>query len=600
MNEDSQPENQPDPASSDASWLENTRQRLEQMGSTDAVVLQDIIREGLQRMEQLPPGNPLLAGSLLLAVAEAQFNLALSQENKARYLAGLAEGRRSCEEAARQALADGNGVACRLLPRAITLLTALYKAAPELRQTGLAESLQYLASQLDQELVEQKFLREQALRRLQTARLMLASSEGLSLPDRRILYSQAASEMLDAGELYLEAGDQDMLLQVQDDLQVLQRSLNDPALPLPKLALFSKPLLEDALLPPLSSDMGTDSRSMPALQVEQELEEPFAQTIPPPPASRRTSPLRWVISIAGLMVSCLMMTCSSVSLISSLTTAKASPTLDVSFYLAQTEIAGRQIALAQTSTAMAMPQATMTSSPTAAPSPTQTEPAAIPPTAAIQPTLTLEPVSTTALTGSQELQDKRMFDDFSSDALGWPVFDDGQTILKYENEAYYFQIATADYSDWAYMPVDFIPNEMEFDVQGPPGLQDGTFGVYCQYQDEQNYYYAEFDLQTNTYVIGQVVNGENTPLTEPDTAGQYWRSAAMLKSPPTATNHIGIGCYLNEIALFINNEYVDLVTVIQPFDNPGEAAFFVYTFHYADENGYTVLFDNVEVWQPVQ
>ena len=172
--------------------------------------------------------------------------------------------------------------------------------------------------------------------------------------------------------------------------------------------------------------------------------------------------------------------------------------------------------------------------------------------------------------------------------------------LKYENEVYYFQITTADYYDWAFIPVDFIPYEMEFDVQGPPGLQDGTFGVYCQYQDEQNYYYAEFDLQTNTYVIGQVVNGEITPLTEPDSAGQFWRNAAMLKSPPTATNHIGIGCYLNEIALFINNEYVDLVTVTQPFDNPGEAAFFVYTFNFADENGYTVFFDNVEVWQPVQ
>ena len=341
-----------------------------------------------------------------------RLNLALSQENKAQYLAGLAEGRRSCEEAAEQALADGNGVACRLLPRAITLLTALYKAAPELRQAGLAESLQYLASQLDQKLVEQKFLREQALRRLQTARLLLASGEGLSLPDRRILYSQAASEMLDAGELYLEAGDQEMLLQVQDDLQVLQRSLNDPALPLPKLALFSKPLQEENLLPPLSTEVGTDSRNMPALQDEQEPEEPYAQTIPPPSqASSRPSAMRWVISIAGLMVSCLMITCSSISLFSSFTTAQASPTPDVSFYLAQTEIVGRQIALVLTSTAMAMPQATLTSPPAAAPSPTQTQPAAIPPTAAIataiQPTLTVEPVSTAGLTGSQELQDKR-------------------------------------------------------------------------------------------------------------------------------------------------------------------------------------------------
>ena len=185
----------------------------------------------MEKLEQLPPDNPLLAGSIRLTVAEAQLNLALGEDNQAQRLAGLAEGRRSCEHAAEQALAAGTGVACMLLPRAITLLTVLYKAAPEMHQAGLAESLQYLASRLDQKLLEQKFLRQQALRRLQTARLLLASGEGISPSEKRILYSQAASEMLDAGDLYLEAGDQAMLLQVQADLEALQKSLSDPAIP---------------------------------------------------------------------------------------------------------------------------------------------------------------------------------------------------------------------------------------------------------------------------------------------------------------------------------------------------------------------------------
>jgi hypothetical protein len=40
--------------------------------------------------------------------------------------------------------------------------------------------------------------------------------------------------------------------------------------------------------------------------------------------------------------------------------------------------------------------------------------------------------------------------------------------------------------------------------------------------------------------------------------------------------------------------------VPQPFDDPGEAAFFVYAFDFAGPEGYKVFFDNVETWQPVQ
>jgi hypothetical protein len=96
------------------------------------------------------------------------------------------------------------------------------------------------------------------------------------------------------------------------------------------------------------------------------------------------------------------------------------------------------------------------------------------------------------------------------------------------------------------------------------------------------------------------VDGEDIPLTEQISAGQYWQSASALKSPPTSINRIGVSCYLDFITLFINNQWVDEVSGGQPFDRPGKAAFFVYTFDFAGENGYKVFFDNMEVWQPVQ
>jgi hypothetical protein len=198
------------------------------------------------------------------------------------------------------------------------------------------------------------------------------------------------------------------------------------------------------------------------------------------------------------------------------------------------------------------------------------------------------------------VDDHSLYDDFSSDALGWPVYNHNTTILKYEDEAYSFQIAEPEYIDWAYLPVNFVPYEIWFDVQGLSGPQDGTFGVFCQYQDVDNHYYVEFDLENNSYIIAQYLEGEDIPLTKQNTVGQYWYESNAFKASPDDVNRIGIGCYLEEITLFINDQLVDQVNVEQSFDQPGEAAFFVYTFDFAGPEGYKVFFDNVEIWQPVQ
>jgi hypothetical protein len=234
----------------------------------------------------------------------------------------------------------------------------------------------------------------------------------------------------------------------------------------------------------------------------------------------------------------------------------------------------------QTSTPPELPTPTLLSFPTAGP--------------------TTPPDSGPALTGDQRLDSRSLYDDFSSRALGWPVFDDGKTILQYEDQAYSFQIAEPDYFDWAYFPVDFIPYEIWFDVQGPSGPQEGTFGVFCQFQDEDNYYYVEFDLDDNAYLVGQSVDGEDLPLTPKNPSGEHWQSTSALKSPATSANRIGMSCYLDFITLFINDQWVDQINLTQPFEAPGGAAFFVYAFDSAGEDGYKVIFDNVEVWQPVQ
>lgn len=239
--------------------------------------------------------------------------------------------------------------------------------------------------------------------------------------------------------------------------------------------------------------------------------------------------------------------------------------------------------------------------PTAVDTPTSPAPPLEPTQTPTTEPAAVEPTSPgPALTGEQYRDDYSFFDDFSSEALGWPIYDDGLTILSYENESYKIRIQEPDYYDWAFIPVDFIPIEIWFDAQGSAKSQDGTFGVFCQFQDEDNYTYVEFDLDDNAYMIGQILEGESILLTEANSDDNDWQHTSALDSSPAAVNRIGVSCYLESITLFINDRMVDEVNITQPFDTPGEAAFFVYAFDSAAEAGYEISIDNVEAYQPVQ
>ncbi|TAK14083.1 MAG: hypothetical protein EPO32_03195 [Anaerolineae bacterium] len=199
------------------------------------------------------------------------------------------------------------------------------------------------------------------------------------------------------------------------------------------------------------------------------------------------------------------------------------------------------------------------------------------------------------LSGSQYIDDYRFVDDFSSEALGWPVFDDGVTILGYEpDETYSIQITRPDFLDWAYVPADFIVYEISFDVWAAPGNNDGTFGVMCQFQDPDNYYFVEFDLGAGQYQIGHIQNSFVSTLTDPG-----WAYSSELNGA-TSVNRIGIGCYLDYVSLYINDQWVNEVSIAAPFDSPAPAAFFIHTIDTADSDGYKVYIDNVEAWQPAQ
>jgi len=207
---------------------------------------------------------------------------------------------------------------------------------------------------------------------------------------------------------------------------------------------------------------------------------------------------------------------------------------------------------------------------------------------------TTPPLPGTTYTGGQYVSDTEMFDDFSSDSLGWLEFDDGSTILKYENQMYSFEITETDYLDWTYVPAPFYPSTIQFDVQARPGEVDGSVGVNCLYLDESNHYYVEIDLGFQDAIFAMVKDDEFVPLTEQNDDGQYWQKLSYLNSPPESVNTIMVTCTPETITLYVNGQFEYEIQVSDPLAGPGDMALFLYTYETA-ASGYKVYFDNVLV-----
>lgn len=316
----------------------------------------------------------------------------------------------------------------------------------------------------------------------------------------------------------------------------------------------------------------------------------------------------WILSIILLIFSCLVASIGGFALYTQIKTSDINSN-DLTLELTMTSLAYEQTSLSLLMTEAINPISTPTMFP-----PGATGFASLPPT---QPALadeinTITPPSTftqteifipsqtgQGLSIGQYLDDHSLVDDFSSKNLGWPELDDGRKILKYEQGGYGFQLKEKESFDIVYLPISFNPSEIIFDVMGQEGDQDGTFGIFCQLQDIYNYYYVEFDLQTGKYVIAQSLNGEYIPLTEVAPEGQYWHKADALRSA-SLTNHISIGCYLGSISIMINDQFVDDVFIEAPFNEKGKTALFVYVYSFAGDEGYKVIFDNLEAYEPMQ
>ena len=257
-------------------------------------------------------------------------------------------------------------------------------------------------------------------------------------------------------------------------------------------------------------------------------------------------------------------------------------------------------AIAIAGTPSAEPDTEVPPSPTTTPAPDPTETPTVPlptltsspePTGTPAPTQTPAP-TVPALTGDQYLDEATIWDDFSSDALGWSQKADDDIGRVYMDGAYviYDNVGMYVASD---VPVDFTPTGIEFEAQVGPGIEDGEYGVICHYQDDANWDAVAIHPLKGSFHVAQLIDDEYVNVTDP-----LWQAAPAIDTDRNAVNRVLIECLDDEIGLFINDTLIGRWTLPTPRE-PRGMALYVYGYRKADEP-YQVIFDNVYAWIPVQ
>lgn len=325
----------------------------------------------------------------------------------------------------------------------------------------------------------------------------------------------------------------------------------------------------------------------------------FIRAIAKQKDAKKSSNAFRVILLAGLLsVSCLTSLCGFGGLYLSIrmpaSDGMQSESDSAMAALAQTEmvLALQQTSIAQESIYPTPERLVSTESlPISTPDNTPFQAPTDPPTQTSQPNQ-----NENQLTGDQFVTDTLIFDDFSSSALGWPVINDGNTVAGYENGAYGIQHKEKGAYKIIFLPVSFSPYVINFDARSDETYRDGTYGVICQYQDADNYYYLEINLESGDYEIVQVLKGEPFSLLDPENQSEFWSPLTALNPDPTEVNHFRVMCFTDEVSLSVNDEDVINVFSDQPFEMDGSAAFFVYTSNNAKSDGFKVILDNVEAY----
>ena len=178
-------------------------------------------------------------------------------------------------------------------------------------------------------------------------------------------------------------------------------------------------------------------------------------------------------------------------------------------------------------------------------------------------------------------------DNFSDSGSGWGTGTDDTGSLDYTNGQYVFQVTKDKWFTWGNLADETFSNaRIEVEVVNKSGTDEPTFGIMCNYQDEQNYYYAGFGSD-GYYAIVRTENNEDSFLT--DATDNQW-----VQSDDIQTNadsyQLGVDCANGEIKLIVDGKTI--ASVQDETYTSGQIGIFVLTFDTAEAD---VRFDNLQV-----
>jgi len=101
-------------------------------------------------------------------------------------------------------------------------------------------------------------------------------------------------------------------------------------------------------------------------------------------------------------------------------------------------------------------------------------------------------------------------DDFSDSSSGWGTGTDSESSLEYQDGKYVVKIEETDLLVWGTQEADDISNvHITVEAQNVGGAVDPTFGIICNYQDDQNFYYMGIGVD-GYYAIAKYESDELT------------------------------------------------------------------------------------------
>lgn len=217
-----------------------------------------------------------------------------------------------------------------------------------------------------------------------------------------------------------------------------------------------------------------------------------------------------------------------------------------------------------------------------------------------KPTTTRSPTSTAliiqatsapqviALTGRQEQSPERIFDDFSSKALGWIEDQTKVGWAAYQDDGYVIEVNVANKGIYSAVPLATLPNHIEFKARESSGQGGGFYAVRCLAQNQDHFYEVWIDPSQQSYRLMQFAGAASTTLVD------WSRSSSF--APAGETDAVIVDCTPGMISLTINSQNL-FEQMVQAQNGKMYLVVKTYTEMSAPVQ---IWFDDVEAWKQMQ